>query len=228
MKLLGVKLTNTPLQASAFAVVTALSLGASDAFAHNVTVDGVVETDSIGYVKTGDGKTVISSGGCVGTSDLNDDNKVNACEGIEDEAPAEEVVVEEPVAEAPPPAPVEKIETLTIGRHGLFDTGSDVLTAEGRARINDLIAEMGEFQGVLSIQVAGHTDSRGGEEFNQNLSERRATTVQGMLTQRYPDVPLTVVGFGETQPIDTNNTAAGRARNRRVEVNVDVSQKTFE
>jgi len=227
MKLLGVKLTNTPLQAGAFAVVTAFSLGASDAFAHNVAVDGTVETDSIGYVKTGDGKTVLSSGGCVGTSDLSDDNKVNACEGIEDVAAEEPAVEEAPVAQTPAPAPVERVETLTIGRHGLFDTGSDVLTAEGKARINDLIAEMGEFQDVQSIQVAGHTDSRGGDDFNQALSERRAQTVAGMLSERFPGVPLSSAGFGETSPIESNDSAAGRARNRRVEVTVDVSQKTF-
>ena len=159
---------------------------------------------------------------------IRDSNKVNACEGIADEAAEEPAAVEEPVAVTPPPAPVEKIETLTIGRHGLFDTGSDVLTAEGTARINDLIAEMGGFQGVLSIQVAGHTDSRGGDDYNQDLSERRAATVAGILASSYPDVPLTSVGFGESQPRESNNNAAGRARNRRVEVSVDVSQKTFE
>lgn len=227
MKLLGVNLPNITLQAGALAVVTALSMGSSNVFAHNVAVDGPIETDSNGYVKTGDGKTVLSSGGCVGTSDRSDDNKVNACEGIEDVA-EEAPVVEEPVAEAPAAEPVAKVETLTIGRHGLFDTDSDVLTAEGSARINDLIAEMGEFKGVLSIQVGGHTDSRGSEAYNQALSERRAATVQGLLQSRYPDVPLSAVGFGESQPRESNATAEGRARNRRVEVLVDVSQMTFE
>ena len=86
---------------------------------------------------------------------------------------------------------------------------------------------MAEFKGVLGIEVAGHTDSRGSEEYNQGLSERRAATVQAILAGQYPDVPINAVGFGENSPVASNASEAGRAQNRRVEVSVDVSKMTF-
>ena len=69
------------------------------------------------------------------------------------------------------------------------------------------------------VEVAGHTDSVGGTEMNQSLSERRATTVsqyligKGVLEQR-----MLVSGFGETQPVASNDSNEGRALNRRVEI----------
>ena len=70
--------------------------------------------------------------------------------------------------------------------------------------------------------VEGHTDSIGSEAFNQKLSEERASKVVGYLTNNGVDSErLKSVGFGETTPIKSNTTAAGRATNRRVEVKLD-------
>ena len=71
----------------------------------------------------------------------------------------------------------------------------------------------------MSVEIQGHTDSIGSDEYNQKLSERRAQSVleyfvgQGIAKNR-----LTAVGYGESQPIASNETEAGRAKNRRVQL----------
>lgn len=72
-----------------------------------------------------------------------------------------------------------------------------------------------------TFEVAGHADSTGPEGYNQGLSERRAAAVAGYLESRgIPPGQLRIVGYGEMEPIASNETDAGRARNRRVEVRV--------
>ncbi|KAF1714988.1 OmpA family protein [Pseudoxanthomonas wuyuanensis] len=74
----------------------------------------------------------------------------------------------------------------------------------------------------LRVEVAGHTDSVGTDAYNQGLSERRAKAVYDYLTSNGVDASRLVGpnGYGESRPIDTNETAEGRARNRRTELNV--------
>jgi outer membrane protein OmpA-like peptidoglycan-associated protein len=100
----------------------------------------------------------------------------------------------------------------------LFVTGSARLTAVAReklARVGGILAA----QPDLHITAEGHTDNVGSSEENQRLSERRATAVLAYLVQQ--KVPLTAVdtiGVGEARPIASNDTAAGRQQNRRVEL----------
>ncbi|MDX1527790.1 MAG: OmpA family protein, partial [Gammaproteobacteria bacterium] len=69
------------------------------------------------------------------------------------------------------------------------------------------------------VEVAGHTDSVGGEDMNQSLSERRANTVTQYLAGRgVAEQRFLVAGFGESKPVATNDTAEGRSLNRRVEI----------
>jgi len=72
----------------------------------------------------------------------------------------------------------------------------------------------------LKVEVAGHTDSVGTDAYNQKLSERRAKTVYDYLTNNGVSASrlLGPVGYGESRPIDTNDTAEGRAKNRRTEL----------
>ncbi len=74
----------------------------------------------------------------------------------------------------------------------------------------------------LKVEVAGHTDSIGTDAYNQGLSERRAKAVYDYLTSNGVDASRLQgpVGYGESRPIDTNETAEGRAKNRRTELNV--------
>jgi len=100
----------------------------------------------------------------------------------------------------------------------LFDFGKYTLkpgTREKLAKVSGIIlAHPG-----LKIEVEGHTDSVGSEEFNQKLSEQRAAAVQDYLVgQGVPPNMVTARGFGKTQPVASNDTAEGRQRNRRVEL----------
>jgi outer membrane protein OmpA-like peptidoglycan-associated protein len=71
------------------------------------------------------------------------------------------------------------------------------------------------------IDVYGHTDSTGSDSYNQDLSERRATSVADYLSSHGVQAArIATRGFGETQPIETNDTEQGRAANRRVEIKV--------
>ncbi|MBI2817913.1 MAG: OmpA family protein [Acidobacteria bacterium] len=71
----------------------------------------------------------------------------------------------------------------------------------------------------LKVAVEGHTDSVGGDDYNQRLSEQRAASVRGYLVQQgVPANDVRAEGFGESDPIASNSTPEGRQRNRRVDI----------
>jgi len=80
-------------------------------------------------------------------------------------------------------------------------------------------ALQGDFVNVV-VEIAGHTDNLGDYEYNNLLSKLRAQAVKNFLSEKYqiPDHRLTVNGYGESKPIESNDTEQGRAKNRRVEV----------
>lgn len=195
---------------------------AGHAGAHLVSVDGPIEVEGAGYVRSGDGMAVLSSSGCVGTGSLNADNQIAACEGLEE--PVEEVV-EEPAAE-PEPVEVEEpvvqeqvTETLNLSGSALFATNSSELTGDGEAALVDLVGKLQAMQEISSLAILGHTDNRGSVEYNQTLSEQRAQTVADYISAQIPGAPVTdVSGVGELNPVASNQSAEGRQANRRVEV----------
>lgn len=102
-----------------------------------------------------------------------------------------------------------------------FHPGSDRLT-EKSAAILTQAAEALKALDKKTVTIAGHTDSQGDENYNLGLSLSRANAVKRYLTQRgIAASRLKSVGYGESQPIASNDTAAGRARNRRVELRLD-------
>jgi len=110
----------------------------------------------------------------------------------------------------------------------LFDTGSYTLRPGAREKLAKISGIVLAHPG-LSLQIEGHTDSVGGDEFNQQLSERRADSVRDFLAEQgVAPSSITARGFGKTQPVASNDTAEGRQRNRRVElvVNGDAIGKT--
>jgi OOP family OmpA-OmpF porin len=103
--------------------------------------------------------------------------------------------------------------------HGiLFDTDSDRLKPESAPVIKQ-IAQGLQANPNLKLQIEGHTDSTGGDEHNLDLSKRRAEAVKSVLVSQFGIGAdrLTTMGLGASKPIDTNDTPAGRAQNRRVE-----------
>ena len=84
----------------------------------------------------------------------------------------------------------------------------------------DIIQILNEYP-TAKFTVEGHTDSVGSDKLNQKLSEERANSVRDFLIDKGIDAGrLTAIGYGESKPIATNNTRAGRAQNRRVEINL--------
>jgi outer membrane protein OmpA-like peptidoglycan-associated protein len=103
----------------------------------------------------------------------------------------------------------------------LFDTGSYTLKPGAREKLAKISGIVLAHPG-LSLQIEGHTDSVGGDDFNQQLSERRADSVRDFLAEQgVAGSSITARGFGKTQPVASNDTAEGRQRNRRVELVVN-------
>src|SRR6266700_1577319 len=103
----------------------------------------------------------------------------------------------------------------------LFDTGSYTLKPGAREKLAKISGIVLAHPGLV-LQIEGHTDSVGGDEFNQQLSERRAGSVREFLAEQgVSPSSISARGFGKTQPVASNETAEGRQRNRRVELVVN-------
>lgn len=99
-----------------------------------------------------------------------------------------------------------------------FATGSAAVKGDFQVVLNSVAKVLTEFDKTI-LEITGHTDSTGSNEFNQQLSERRATAVANVLQAN--DVAFERIlsaGYGEERPIADNSTAEGRALNRRVEL----------
>ena len=107
-----------------------------------------------------------------------------------------------------------------------FDVDSSSLKPQFRATLDQIAQSLQTYPNSL-IDVYGHTDSTGSDQYNQALSERRARTVADYLTMRGVSAPrVRSLGYGESMPIASNDTDSGRALNRRVEIKiVPISQE---
>jgi outer membrane protein OmpA-like peptidoglycan-associated protein len=100
----------------------------------------------------------------------------------------------------------------------LFDTAKYSLRPLAREKLAKVAGIVSGHPG-LRLDVEGHTDSIGGDDYNQRLSEQRGATVRDYLTQQgMPVSSVTAKGLGKTQPVASNDTAQGRQQNRRVEL----------
>lgn len=107
-----------------------------------------------------------------------------------------------------------------------FDTGKAALTPAAKAELCQTASEAEAIDNALML-VVGYTDSVGSEEYNQTLSEKRASSVINYLQQACRWKPyrmLTPTGMAESDPLASNDTAEGKAQNRRVSVNILVSK----
>lgn len=131
-------------------------------------------------------------------------------------APAPVAVVEP----APEPAPVPvmvQVEPITVALPFAFD--SDTLSQQDIDQLQPIAQRLVNYP-ETELFVIGHTDSRGAEAYNQNLSEERAAVVAGYLATHFGIEPsrIQAQGRGELEPVATNDTEDGRGQNRRVEV----------
>jgi OOP family OmpA-OmpF porin len=101
----------------------------------------------------------------------------------------------------------------------LFGFDKDNLTSKDKAALDDLAKEIPNTKGFI-ITVEGGTDSVGSQDYNYDLSQRRADSVIQYLASKYnvPAHKIYLIGLGKDKPVDSNKTAAGRAKNRRVDI----------
>lgn len=101
----------------------------------------------------------------------------------------------------------------------LFDTDSDVIRPESRPVLDEIGAMLRE-HAELRLSIEGHTDAEGSEDYNRDLSQRRADAVRAWLLDEYAldEARLRSVGMGESNPVASNETEEGRQQNRRVEL----------
>ncbi len=133
------------------------------------------------------------------------------------QAPAAGLAPEAPSAEEQKRVRSEKV---TLDTDTYFDFDKATLKPEGRTKLDELANRLSGMR--LEVVVAtGHTDATGPETYNQKLSIRRAQAVKAFLEEKgLPVDKIFTTGKGETQPVATNKTRDGRAKNRRVEVEV--------
>lgn len=102
-----------------------------------------------------------------------------------------------------------------------FKTNHYKLDDKATSDLDELASKIKDQNGYI-IQIEGYTDSVGDKEYNYNLSQKRAESVVRYMAEKY-DIPLYrlfIIGLGESKPVDSNKTRAGRAENRRVEVHL--------
>ena len=140
-------------------------------------------------------------------------------------APAPVVVAPPPPpppapAPAPAPAPVTVATKVTYAADAFFDFDKSVLKPEGKAKLDDLVSKIKGINLEVIIAV-GHTDSVGSDAYNQKLSIRRSESVKAYLVSKgIENNRVYTEGKGEKQPVADNKSAEGRAKNRRVEIEV--------
>ncbi len=133
----------------------------------------------------------------------------------------------------------EEVEGAEVERVGegilvTFDSGllfgfdSYKLTPTTKENLNELINTIREYERT-NLLIAGHTDSKGAEEYNMTLSRNRANSVSTYLIEKGVNPGrISTVGYGETKPVASNETESGRAQNRRVEVAIYANEELKE
>jgi OmpA-OmpF porin, OOP family len=135
-------------------------------------------------------------------------------------APAPAPAMKPAPAPAPKAAPKPVKEKVTMAAETNFDFDKATLKPEGKSKLDDLVGKLKAVNLEVVIAI-GHTDSIGSKAYNQKLSLRRASAVKAYLVSKGIEANrIYTEGKGETQPVADNKTKEGRAKNRRVEIEV--------
>ncbi|MFO7658716.1 MAG: OmpA family protein [Bacteroidales bacterium] len=134
----------------------------------------------------------------------------------------------EEIKKTVPDAKVERVGegiVVEFSSNVLFAYDKSNLSDAARTNLDKLVKVLNGYPDT-DIELQGHTDSKGSEAYNQSLSERRASTVSAYLNNKgISNNRVTIKGFGETMPKYNNETASGRAENRRVEFLISANEK---
>jgi outer membrane protein OmpA-like peptidoglycan-associated protein len=124
----------------------------------------------------------------------------------------------------PPPPPIKAAEQKIIERAFKsleFQTGKDIIVAKSLPSLNELAKLLKQHDKDWQLKLSGHTDNQGNADKNMELSEKRANAVKRYLVKKGATATNIITEwFGQTQPIDSNDTPAGRQKNRRVEMKI--------
>ncbi|WP_080376624.1 OmpA family protein [Stenotrophomonas sp. Marseille-Q4652] len=128
----------------------------------------------------------------------------------------------------PRDAEIPLTDVRSVPKTGLARPPPTQQTAR-KGRLNFLYAQFMREYPLTKVVLEGHTDDRGSEAYNQQLSEKRAAAVAGVLVERFgiDRSRVSSVGYGESSPIVSNDTAENRARNRRVTAKVSANVETI-
>lgn len=141
-----------------------------------------------------------------------------AAQGCDGAIAAAEPITATPVPAAAPAVKAVAPAKITYRASALFDFDKAVVKADGKAQLDNLVQKIAGMNIEVLVAV-GHADATGSEQYNQQLSERRAAAVKAYLVSMGVDEKRVYTeGKGETAPVASNATAEGRAQNRRVEV----------
>jgi OOP family OmpA-OmpF porin len=170
-----------------------------------------MDSDSIGFYISGEGNS--------GSGDI------FAINLVPPPPPPPVVVIKDTVPPPPPPVVVKeepaRVDTFS---QALFEFNSVVIREDSKEGLNTVVSRLNKNK-LYKVQVEGHTDNVGPEAYNQKLSEKRANSVrQYLLAQGIPAKNIKVQGFGELNPIATNDSDEGRSQNRRVEIKYFISR----
>jgi OOP family OmpA-OmpF porin len=188
-----------------------------------VRVPGYVTDCSGVIVRTDNPRLGINE--CWHTSEWTPEMAVIGCDGKVAEVAIPPVVFPEP---APEPVPETRVEHITLGAETLFATAKANLSPNGMAKLDEFSEKLRTFNEVESVVVTGHTDYRGSDSYNMNLSQRRADTVRDYLVDRQAVAQdrIETRAMGESDPVvdctgvSKKRLAACLAPNRRVVIDV--------
>ncbi|VAW70893.1 hypothetical protein MNBD_GAMMA12-339 [hydrothermal vent metagenome] len=179
------------------------------------------------YVTTDRGDVVRDiSGDCVRTNYWTEALAIPSCEGNQRVAVKKISKPSTPVVRQPARKVDPEFVTVSLQAGALFDVNKSTLKSRGKEKLNLLAVKLKETITTETVQIVGHTDSSGSDNYNQRLSERRAIAVKQYLVIRgINGNKINTLGLGESKPIASNTNERGRARNRRVEVRIRATRQ---
>lgn len=212
-------------------IVTASALSAALVFAGGVPNGNTGGLSTDGYVTDSSGEVVRDgSNNCVRTIAWKPELALPQCDGTAGVAKTMDAT-KPSIAVIEKRSPVKtkddtQFVTVSLQAGALFDVDRASIKSRGQEKLNLLARKLKETITTEKVEIAGHTDASGSDSYNQRLSERRAEAVKTYLvSQGVSADKMMTVGYGESRPIVSNKTAAGRSRNRRVEVKIRATKQ---
>ncbi len=116
--------------------------------------------------------------------------------------------------------------TMLVPDHLMFDFDQYQLKEESKSLLTEISQTIQNYGQEINIEISGHTDSTGNEQYNLELSQKRADEVKAFLASQgdFANVNFTTKGYGMTKPIASNDDETGQAKNRRVEIVIDLKK----